>query len=76
MKEIEFEKNHGYKKSDELNEEEKAELKKSEWSNDVGNKSNMPRFKLPNMYHEQYWKHPTMKTIHEANIAMRKLKSK
>ena len=31
----------------------KGRVKTPEWSNDVGNKSNMPRFKLQNMCHEQ-----------------------
>ena len=59
VKEIELKQNRWYKKADELNEEEKAELKcLPEWSNDVGNKSNMPRFKLQNMCHEQCWEAP------------------
>ena len=53
VKEIELKQNRGYKKADELNKEEKAEC-----PNDVGNKSNTPRFKLRNMCHEQCWKAP------------------
>ena len=75
MKEIELKQNGGYKKADELN-EEKAELKHLSGQMMWIISRTHPDLSFETCIMSNAGKHPTVKTIHEANKALRKLKSK
>ena len=76
MKEIELKQNHGYKKADELNEEEKAELKRLSGQMMWVTSQTCPDLSFESCIMSNAGKHPTVKIIQEANKAVRKLKAK
>ena len=76
MKEIELKQNRGYKKADELNEEEKAELKRLSGQMMWETSQTRPDLSFRTCIMSYAGKQPTVKTIHEANEAVSKLKSK
>ena len=76
MKEIELKKNCGYKKADELNEEEKAELKRLSGQMMWVTSQTRPDLSFETCIMSNAGNHLTVKTIHEANKAVRKLKPK
>ena len=68
--------NRGYKKADELNEEEKAELKRLIGQMMWVTSQTRPDLSFETCIMSNAGKHPKMMTIHEANKTVRKLKSK
>ena len=76
VKEIELKQNRQYKKADELNEEEKAELKRLRGQKMWVTSQTHPDLSFETCVMSNAGKHPTVETIHEANKAVRKLKSK
>ena len=76
MKEIELKQNCRYKKADELNEEEKAELKCLNGQMMWVTSQTRPDLSSETCVMSIAGKHLTVKTIHEGNKAVKKLKSK
>ena len=76
MKEIDLKQNRGYKKADELNKEEKTKLKCLSGQMMWVTNQTRPDLSFQTCIMSNAGKHPTVKTIHEANKAVRKLKSK
>ena len=76
MKEIELKKNYGYKKDDKLNEEEKAELKPLSSQMMWVTSQTRQYLSFETCIMSNAGKYPTVKTIHEANKPLMKLKLK
>ena len=74
VKEIELKQNRGYMKADELNEEEKAKLKRLSGQMMWVTSQTRPDLSFETCIMNNAGKHPTVKTTHEANKAFRKLK--
>ena len=74
VKEIELKQNHGYKKADELSEEEKAKLKRLSGQMFWVTSQTRPDLSFETCIMSNAGKHSTVKTIHEANKTVRKLK--
>ena len=76
VKEIGLKQNRGYRTTNELNEEEKAELKRLSGQMMWVTSQTRPDLSFETCIISNAGKHPTVKAIHQANKTVRKLKSK